>query len=453
MKKFLKTLLICLIIIPTAFMFSGCGKDGLSAYDIAKNNGFEGTEAEWLESLKCSGCGEDGKDGKDGKDGNDALSTYEIWLSLYSAGKTELEYVDWVIDNFNVVADLEEYVVNKNLLSVVEVKSFSNEKDLSFNQNHLSGGTAVIYEINEDDSMYLVTNYHVVYGGSSYEKSAYPLYRLKFYEQDSYYYLKATFVGGSSTYDLAVLKVSKEEIEENPWVSRLALKPVSLKTSVATGSSVVLAIGNTNSAGLNTSRGNIDVVSEYVDITIAGKELPRRVIRHDAYISNGNSGGGLFDLYGNLVGITNGGQKNNDKVNYAIPADLVERVADEIIEKFEADSSQYQIDTVDLKIKTFTFDTISTNNDKTGLVEITNRFRVSTIEESSIFYEKLVAGDEFVSITINGQEKLLNKTYLFEELLLTIEEGDKVSFKVLRGGETVETAVVEIASSDLVVVE
>ena len=48
------------------------GKDGCSAYEIAIENGFVGTAAEWLESLK----GRDGKDGlpgKDGKDGADGL--------------------------------------------------------------------------------------------------------------------------------------------------------------------------------------------------------------------------------------------------------------------------------------------------------------------------------------------------------------------------------------------
>ena len=45
------------------------GKDGRSAYEIALENGFVGTAAEWLESLK----GKDGIDGKDGKDGADGL--------------------------------------------------------------------------------------------------------------------------------------------------------------------------------------------------------------------------------------------------------------------------------------------------------------------------------------------------------------------------------------------
>ena len=43
------------------------GKDGKSAYEIAVENGFVGTETEWLESLK----GADGKDGINGKDGVD----------------------------------------------------------------------------------------------------------------------------------------------------------------------------------------------------------------------------------------------------------------------------------------------------------------------------------------------------------------------------------------------
>ena len=43
---------------------AGCS-NGLSAYEIAVEHGFQGTEEEWLESLR----GEDGQDGQDGEDG------------------------------------------------------------------------------------------------------------------------------------------------------------------------------------------------------------------------------------------------------------------------------------------------------------------------------------------------------------------------------------------------
>lgn len=48
----------------------GGGSSGKSAYEIAVDNGFEGTEEEWLESLKGE-QGEQGPPGVDGKDGED----------------------------------------------------------------------------------------------------------------------------------------------------------------------------------------------------------------------------------------------------------------------------------------------------------------------------------------------------------------------------------------------
>lgn len=50
------------------------GADGKSAYEIAVDNGFEGTEQEWLESLK----------GKDGTDGTDGFPSESEWNDLVS---------------------------------------------------------------------------------------------------------------------------------------------------------------------------------------------------------------------------------------------------------------------------------------------------------------------------------------------------------------------------------
>lgn len=58
------------------------GGSGISAYEIAVKHGFEGTETEWLESLR----GKDGVDGKDGKDGADGANgiTPELLEKLQS---------------------------------------------------------------------------------------------------------------------------------------------------------------------------------------------------------------------------------------------------------------------------------------------------------------------------------------------------------------------------------
>lgn len=74
------------------------GEDGKSAYEIAVEHGFEGTEEEWLESLK----GEPGQDGADGEQGpqgpkgdpgEDGKSAYEIAVDHGFEG-TEAEWLE-----------------------------------------------------------------------------------------------------------------------------------------------------------------------------------------------------------------------------------------------------------------------------------------------------------------------------------------------------------------------
>ena len=67
------------------------GVDGKSAYQIAVDNGFIGTEAEWLTSLRGAN-GKDGKDGQNGADGKDGISATHQWngtvLTVTSASGT-----------------------------------------------------------------------------------------------------------------------------------------------------------------------------------------------------------------------------------------------------------------------------------------------------------------------------------------------------------------------------
>ncbi len=83
----MKRIISILLIIFTLCSLTSCLKDGLSAYDIAVENGFIGTKAEWLASLKgqkgdtgekgeageTGVPGKDGIDGEDGKDGVDGI--------------------------------------------------------------------------------------------------------------------------------------------------------------------------------------------------------------------------------------------------------------------------------------------------------------------------------------------------------------------------------------------
>ena len=93
------------------------GVDGLSAYQIAVNNGFTGTEAEWLASLQGAN-GIDGAAGQDGTDGVDGLSAYQIAVNNGFVG-TESEWLSSLqgtsgIDGTNGVDGLSAYQIAVN---------------------------------------------------------------------------------------------------------------------------------------------------------------------------------------------------------------------------------------------------------------------------------------------------------------------------------------------------
>ncbi|MBR7082522.1 MAG: BppU family phage baseplate upper protein, partial [Clostridia bacterium] len=66
-------------------------EDGKSAYEIAVENGFEGTEIEWLASL-VGAAGQNGTNGQNGEDGQDGKSAYELAVENGFEG-TEVEWL------------------------------------------------------------------------------------------------------------------------------------------------------------------------------------------------------------------------------------------------------------------------------------------------------------------------------------------------------------------------
>ena len=298
-------------------------------------------------------------------------------------------------------------------------------------------GSAVLYKFDEAGNAYYITNYHVAYYSSSATKKAYPYFRLELYGHDkAFHYMPAQFVGGSNSYDIAVLKVDAEK-----YISTTHAKPVTICKDVSPAGTAVVAIGNTMSEGINISKGIIDIESEYFTLTSAMEiSTTQRLIQHDAYIAGGNSGGGLFNMNGELVGITNGGVQTNERKNYAIPASVAKGVADKLISAYEADNYSYELSVCDLKITNFRYDTISSFNETTNVVETIDKFRVSAIDESSVFFGKLIANgvnsDRYISAKINDKEIDFSREYMFNELTLTLKVGDKLTFVVQRMGET-----------------
>lgn len=134
---------------------------------------------------------------------------------------------------------------------------------------------------------YIVTNHHVVKGASKItvvvsDKST-------GYEDVE---MEAALVGTDSTTDIAVLKVERAE--------RFVASAVGDSSSLKVGQEVCV-IGNPSGLYKSLSNGIISGLNRFA--SDEGYELSS--IQTNAAINPGNSGGGLFDMYGNLVGVVN----------------------------------------------------------------------------------------------------------------------------------------------------
>jgi len=93
------------------------------------------------------------------------------------------------------------------------------------------------------------------------------------------------------------------------------LKPVNIRpsNSVKIGEEV-FAIGNPEGRMKTISKG---IISNKL------KEDGIELLQTDASISHGSSGGGLFDINGNLIGITTKASKEGENIAFAIPTELI----------------------------------------------------------------------------------------------------------------------------------
>ncbi len=203
------------------------------------------------------------------------------------------------------VLSIEE-IVAKNENSVVAIETESVATDSWLRQYVTQGaGSGVIYS--EDG--YIITNNHVIDGANSIKVT---LYNGKTYT--------ATLVAADAQTDVAVIKIDET-----------GLTPVSMGSmdQVSVGS-LAVAIGNPLGTLSGTATDGIISALER-EITIDGKAMS--LIQTSASINPGNSGGGLFDQYGDLIGLVVAKSSGSDVegLGFAIPVDKVESVAKSLI--------------------------------------------------------------------------------------------------------------------------
>lgn len=126
-------------------------------------------------------------------------------------------------------------------------------------------------------------------------------------------------VGGDKDYDIAVLMLNLNNVSDVSASEIQAAKVAPQDENVyqVRRGEDVFSVGNPGGdLPMTVSSGIISYLDREVAIGGVGYMTLMQI---DVQTNPGNSGGGLFNLYGELIGITNAGNTNMDGINYAIP--------------------------------------------------------------------------------------------------------------------------------------
>jgi S1-C subfamily serine protease len=410
--------------------------------------------------------GEDGRDGVHGEDGQDitALDLYETYKDVYG---DDLTYAEFLSKYLSLGETTDTYtVINDCLQSVGKIYCEFTELDTSTTTDTedtklaLYGGACAVYRI-DDDYTYFLTNYHVVYSKAAVDGSISDSIYCYLYGSESSpakktgengeayvdygnYAIACEYVGGAVEYDLAIVRAETaavRAVNEN-------VKAITFAEDYHVGETAI-AIGNPNGEGISVTQGIVSVDSDNITLVIDGKARSYRSIRIDTALYHGNSGGGLFNEKGQLIGVANAGDVNNQNINYAVPLEIVKAVTDNVM-YYAMDGD----DTTNGVYKITVGVTVTGQNAKyvydegKGYGKIVEDVLVMEVAEGSIAADKLgiQAGDVLKAIVVDGVRYDIGRYFEIGHYVLALHEG--VSYYFIKDtGET--TGAYTVQKSDL----
>ena len=236
--------------------------------------------------------------------------------------------------------------VAKNAMpSVVTISTMSVEEMRSFfggtQQYEVEGaGTGVIVGEN-DTELLIATNNHVVEGATSLS--------VGFIDEES---VEGEVKGTDVNNDLAVVSVKLSDIPEDT-MNQIKIATVGDSDDLQLGDQVV-AIGNALGYGQSVTSGYVSALDRDLTLTDqSGTTINSTgLIQTDAAINEGNSGGALLNMKGELIGINEAKSSSTstgatvDNIGFAIPIDKAEESLQQLMnlktrEKVDASQASY----------------------------------------------------------------------------------------------------------------
>ncbi len=307
-------------------------------------------------------------------------------------------------------------------------------------QTYYTTGSGVIYQIDANGNAFIVTNYHVVYDSSSNTENGISdkIYIYLYGLENDAFAIPATYVGGSANYDLAVLRVDADKVLKEAYKSGAADAVTVGNSDKIYPGQTTIAIGNPSAdelGGISVTSGIVSVDSEYITMTAStgNSEVQFRVIRTDAPVNSGNSGGGMYNDSGELIGIVNAKISSSDieNIGYALPSNVVRAIADNIIDYcYGKDCESVMRVLLGIKIEVSDYDTYF--DLESGLVVRTEEITVHEVTAGGLSEAILKAGDVVKSITIGDNIITVTRQHHLIDAMLDVRVGDTVSLVIIR---------------------
>ena len=264
---------------------------------------------------------------------NDSIDLIYSWPRMVDGQEQGQEQQDNSIDGSDATTNNSSELSLPDLFSKVEksVVQVASKENTGISLGSRLG-SGFVYDRNG----HIVTNYHVIAGGTSEGKV-----QITFLDGSTY---NARLIGGDPFSDLAVLKLDGENIPSY----KLVPLPIGDSTTLRVGERVV-AIGNpfglsgSMTEGIVSGLGRMLPSAEQEELEMipsnpassAGFLIPD-IIQTDAPINPGNSGGPLLNIRGEVIGIntaifsTTGASAG---IGFAIPSNTIKKVIPSLITK------------------------------------------------------------------------------------------------------------------------
>ncbi len=296
-------------------------------------------------------------------------------------------------------------IVKKTANSVVEIVTEATVSG-GFSQRYAAKGAGSGVIISDDG--YIVTNYHVIDGANKITVTL----------RDGTSSYDAKLIGSDEDNDIALLKID---------ATGLTAAEIGNSSDLVVGD-YVIAIGNPlGTLGGTVTDGIISALAR--EVTIENKNLT--LLQTNAQISPGNSGGGLFNAEGKLIGIVNAKDSATEVegIAFAIPINTVSNIIKDLK---EYGYSRDKIDTGMKFVDINSYDSAFYYNVNQLGVYVLSVDKGSNAEEAGFRSGDLITA-------VNGTE--VSTSADISKALKNNSVGDTVTFTVTRGGKTQDLSI------------